>query len=302
MTARVTGGPIRRNPRRSAAAAGLISYAMWASSSLAQTPNTCAGDPEPHDPGVYHFKTYTRTEPSSNPASSYKFKIISCVENDTDDVLPISWPVPVPPGLPNYDGNLPGNSHRELNAYPIPDDKVANVGSCLRYGEAGKLIRATMLVPQIISSSFLHNDPGDCHQASGIRYSSAVPIENFKDSFTNYIASDASQPNNTLWELHADVRVEAAGKEYWSYLEYQMLPFQGSKGQAEGISLRPEIEPSLKPFLSDNNLETASKYGKLYARIKGVTEGTFAYIQVVAYDRSGKRVGSVPMPFFLPPQ
>jgi hypothetical protein len=103
-----------RTQMRSLAIAGIVAAfaALPISAAWAQSKNdstVCPPPVESHTPTVYKFKKGTRIEPYDKLNSTFHYIIIDCVENDLDDTMNISWPVPVPAGFPNFDGNLAGH-------------------------------------------------------------------------------------------------------------------------------------------------------------------------------------------------
>lgn len=236
-------------------------------SALAQPQEVCTGPLiDPHDNQIYHFKTSSRIEPYPQP-SSFHFMIVGCAENDTADWLTISWPVPVPRGFPNIDGDVPHNAKRDLPPMPIVSADVAQVGSCLRYGERGDTKRAMMLVPKEREQEFLKNDPGDCSRIVAMGSGGdVVPIENYAQEVTNYFPSYLAEAKSTMLRFSAHIGVRVEGDDrYRSYAQYVMEPDAGSKGDPTKIRFVPEFPSDTANVFVDFD----KRYGKIIACLSG---------------------------------
>jgi hypothetical protein len=289
---------------------GLV-FLPFRSASAAQPQETCPGPLiEPHNAQVYDFKTSSRVEPYTEPNSHFHFMIIGCVENDMQDPLTVHWPVPVPSGFPNVDGDVPPNAKLDLLPKLIVTDDVAQAGSCVRYGDSGTMKRAMMLVPKALEDVFRRNDPGDCSRVVATAGSEdVVPIENYAQKFTNYFPSFAAEAKSTMLRFSASLGVttEKDGGGYRSFVQYTMEPYDGSKGQPTQVRFIPEFQfptDATRVFVDFDRKYDGSiqgKYdGEISFQVKDVHEGRLSYAALGVRDMKGERVGSIPIPVFLP--
>jgi hypothetical protein len=290
-----------------AAFAVLPISAAWAQ---AEIKTHCPVPVESHTPGAYNFKTGTRIEHDDKLNSSYHYKIINCVENDLDDSMDVSWPLPVPAGFPNIDGKVPGHvAFDSFGIYTVTDE-ATQVGSCLRYGDSGATKRAIMLVPKARADEFLRNDPGDCKRitAQNEIQRGPYPIEDIAQSVVNFFPSRAKEANATMLMFSATAGIEVKAKDrYISYINYGMKPYGKSEGSAEQIVFEPEFPAAPGYLFSDfskkygKSIKGASK-GEISFTVSDVSKGHLSYAFLGVHDSTGYRVGSISVPVFIPAQ
>jgi hypothetical protein len=188
-------------------------------------------------------------------------------------------------------------------------DQAIQVGSCLRYGDAGATKRAMMLVPQAGADEFLRHDPGDCKRtAQNAIPSGPYPIEDFAQSVVNFFPSRAKESKATMLMFSATVGIEVKAKDrYISYINYGMQPYGKSEGNAEQIVFEPEFPTASAYLFSDftrkygKAIKGASK-GEISFIVSEVSKGQLSYTSLGVHDSTGNRVGSISVPVFIPAQ
>ncbi len=193
-----------------------------------------------HNQGLYHFLTTSWVEPLEE--GNLHFRIVACIENKQNYAMAYWWPIT---GL---GGRLPQKRAVDVGEQ-TQTSVVMPIDSCLLYGGAGDTVRAKILIETASGTQAGQDADVDCSKKlAQLARMDQMPVQNVHEKVVNYWPSYSSDPDASLLEFKADIGIAASDGSYTSYVNYEMFPFEGSKGDPSKITFTPAFSGAANPL------------------------------------------------------